>query len=92
MTAAWTSADEATPPKWAAGSRRHPPFPDLVLVSTAVRAQQTWDLAWQAMKDRIAAPRVEHLDELYGAEPTDLLKIVRLAEAQGSEADDAGRA
>ena len=61
---------------------RHPPFPDLVLVSTAVRAQQTWDLAWLAMKDRIAAPRVEHLDELYGAEPTQLLKIVRLAEAQ----------
>jgi|SRR5436190_15587640 len=61
---------------------RHPPFPDLVLVSTAVRAQQTWDLAWLAMKDRIAAPRVELLDELYGAEPTQLLKIVRLAEAQ----------
>ena len=61
---------------------RHPPFPYLVLVSTAVRAQQTWDLAWLAMKDRIAAPRVEHLDELYGAEPTQLLKIVRLAEAQ----------
>jgi phosphohistidine phosphatase len=60
----------------------HPPFPDLVLVSTAVRAQQTWDLAWQVLKDRIAAPRIEHRDELYGAEPTDLLKIVRLAEAQ----------
>ena len=53
---------------------RHPPFPDLVLVSTAVRAQQTWESAWRAMKDRIAAPQVEHLDELYGAEPTQLLQ------------------
>ena len=61
---------------------QHPPFPNLVLVSTAVRAQQTWDLGWQAMKDRIPAPRIEHVDELYGAEPTELLKIVRLAEAQ----------
>ena len=61
---------------------RHLPIPEVVLVSTAVRAQQTWDLAWLAMKDRIAAPRVEHLDELYGAEPTQLLKILRLAEAQ----------
>src|SRR6187431_3096905 len=50
--------------------------------SAGAGTQQTWDLAWLAMKDRIAAPRVEHLDELYGAEPTQLLKIVRLAEAQ----------
>lgn len=65
----------------------HPPFPNLVLVSTAVRAQQTWDLAWQAMKDRIDTLKVEHLDELYGAEPTDLLKIVRQAEAQAAKAE-----
>ena len=30
---------------------RHPPFPDSVLVSTAVRAPQTWEIAWEAMKD-----------------------------------------
>ncbi len=29
---------------------RHPPFPDSVLVSSAVRATQTWEIAWQAMK------------------------------------------
>ena len=34
---------------------RHPPFPDFVLVSPAVRAQQTWEIAWEAMKDRVAA-------------------------------------
>ena len=61
---------------------RHPPFPNLVLVSTAVRAKQTWDLAWPAMKGRIPAPEVEHLEELYGAEPTQLLQIVRRAEAR----------
>lgn len=59
----------------------HPPFPGLVLVSTAVRAQQTWELGWQAMKGHFQAPEVEHRDDLYGAEPTDLLKIVRQAEA-----------
>ena len=30
----------------------HPPVPDLVLVSPAVRAHQTWEFAWEAMKDR----------------------------------------
>ena len=58
---------------------RNPPFPDLVLVSTAVRARQTWDLVWEEMKDRVTAPEVEMLDELYGAEPAQLLKIVRMA-------------
>jgi phosphohistidine phosphatase len=57
----------------------NPPFPDLVLVSTAVRARQTWDLVWEAMKDRVPAPEVELLDEVYGAEPAKLLRIVRMA-------------
>ena len=60
---------------------RHPPFPDRAIVSTAVRAKQTWELAWAAMKDRVPQPKVELLDELYGAEPTQLLHLVRLAEA-----------
>ena len=51
---------------------RHPPFPDAVLVSTAVRAQQTWEIARDAMKDavreQLPQPQVELLDELYGAE------------------------
>jgi phosphohistidine phosphatase len=61
---------------------RHPPFPDAVLVSTAVRARQTWEIARDAMKDAVRArqPRVELLDELYGAEPTQLLRLIRLAE------------
>ena len=60
---------------------RNPPFPDQVLVSTAVRARQTWDLVWEAMKDRAPAPHVEIVDELYGAEPAQLLKMVRKASA-----------
>jgi phosphohistidine phosphatase len=58
---------------------RNPPFPNLVLVSSAVRAQQTWEFVWEAMKDRVPAPEVETLDELYGAEPTQLLKTIRMA-------------
>ena len=58
---------------------RHPPFPDMVLISPAVRAQQTWDIAWEAMKDRVKAPAIEFQPELYGAEPPQLLGAVRLA-------------
>ena len=61
---------------------RHPPLPDAVLVSTAVRARQTWEIARDAMKNavRVHQPRVELLDELYGAEPAQLLRLIRLAE------------
>jgi phosphohistidine phosphatase len=59
----------------------HPLAPELVLVSTAVRAQQTWELALAAMKDRIAAPQVETVAELYGAEPMQILHHIRLAAA-----------
>ena len=63
---------------------RHPPLPDTVLVSTAVRARQTWEIARDAIKDaareRSPQPHVELLDELYGAEPTQLLRIIRMAE------------
>ncbi len=63
---------------------RHPPLPDAVLVSTAVRAQQTWEIARDAMKDAVQQrppqPQVELLDELYGAEPAQLLRIIRMAE------------
>jgi phosphohistidine phosphatase len=64
---------------------RHPPLPDAVLVSTAVRARQTWEIAGQAIKDtqREQAPskwQVEFLDDIYGAEPAQLLQIVRMAE------------
>ena len=63
---------------------RHPPLPDTVLVSTAVRARQTWEIARDAIKDvapeRSPQPQVELLDELYGAEPTQLLRTIRMAE------------
>ena len=63
---------------------RHPPFPDTVMVSTAVRARQTWEIASDAMKDAARdgspQPHVELLDEIYGAEPTQLLKIIRMAD------------
>jgi phosphohistidine phosphatase len=62
---------------WIAG---HPAFfPDLVLVSHAVRARQTWEIAWEAMKDRAPEPQVETGPELYGADPSKLLRSIRSA-------------
>jgi phosphohistidine phosphatase len=60
---------------------RHPPFPDSVLVSPAARAKETWEIAWEAMKDQVPAPKLEFLPELYGADPTRLLQTIRLASA-----------
>lgn len=63
---------------------RHSPVPDAVLVSTAVRAQQTWEIARDAMQGAMQEQpqlQVELLDELYGAEPAQLLRIIRMAEA-----------
>lgn len=58
---------------------RHPPFPDFVQVSPAVRAKQTWELVREAMKEQVPAPQVEFLPELYGADPAQLLQTVRTA-------------
>jgi phosphohistidine phosphatase len=58
---------------------RHPPFPDSVLVSPAIRAHQTWEVAWEAMKDLAPEPQVELMPELYGADATELLHIIRTA-------------
>src|SRR6202163_1639483 len=58
---------------------RHPPFPDSVLVSPAIRAHQTWEIAWESMKGLMPQPQVELLPELYGADPSQLLQIVRAA-------------
>jgi phosphohistidine phosphatase len=55
----------------------HPPFPNCVLVSPAVRAYQTWEVAWAAMKNSVPAPRVELLPELYGADPAQMLQTIR---------------
>lgn len=56
---------------------RHPPFPGLVLVSPAIRAHQTWEIAWEAMKDEAPEPQVELLPELYGADPAQMLQTIR---------------
>ena len=68
---------------------RHLSVPDLVLVSTAVRAQQTWEIVRQAMQDAARAdaapPKVESLDELYAADPAQILQIVRMAETAGPQ-------
>ena len=65
---------------------RHPPFPNLVLVSPAIRAHQTWEIAWEAMKKRVRQPRVEILPELYGADPSQLLQIIRAASSADPKA------
>jgi phosphohistidine phosphatase len=48
-----------------------------VLVSPAVRAHQTWEIAWEAMKSSVPQPQVELVPELYGADPSQLLQIIR---------------
>jgi len=58
---------------------RHPPFPDLVQVSPAVRARQTWELVLEAMKEQAPPPDVEFLPELYGADPAQMLQTIRTA-------------
>ena len=58
---------------------RHPPFPSHIMVSHAVRALQTWEIAWEAMKDHVPAPAVELTPELYGAEVAQLLATIRNA-------------
>jgi phosphohistidine phosphatase len=58
---------------------RHPPFPDSVQVSPAKRAKQTWELAWEAMKERVKPPQVEFRPDLYGAHPAQMLEVIRTA-------------
>jgi phosphohistidine phosphatase len=57
----------------------HPPFPELALVSPAVRARQTWELVWEAMRDRMPPPQVESSPDLYTADPGRMLHHIRLA-------------
>ena len=64
---------------------RHPPFPDSVLVSPAIRAHQTWEIAWAAMKNLVPQPHVELLPELYGADPSQLLQTIHAASATSSQ-------
>ena len=57
---------------------KHPPLPDLVCVSTAVRAQQTWSQLAIGIAAARTAPAA-HLDELYSAGPAELLAVIRAA-------------
>ena len=59
----------------------HPPFPDHVIVSPAVRAVQTWDIAWETMQEHSPKPQIELMPELYGADATQLLLSIRQASA-----------
>jgi phosphohistidine phosphatase len=61
-------------------------YPELVQVSPAVRTQQTWELAWEAMRDHVPKPLVEIVPELYGADPTQLLQTIRIAAASDPKA------
>ncbi len=60
---------------WLVGDPSLPP--DLVLISTAVRARETWDIVRQQFADQTAQGPAEHLPELYGAEAVQLLAIIR---------------
>jgi len=64
---------------------RHPPFPSLVLVSHAVRALQTWEIAWEAMQELVPEPEVELMAELYGADISQLLQTIRSASVADPE-------
>jgi phosphohistidine phosphatase len=52
--------------------------PDLVLVSSAVRAQETWDAA----KAAFAGVKCEIRPELYNSDQRDLMRIARKANAE----------
>jgi phosphohistidine phosphatase len=58
---------------------QHPPFPELVLVSSADRARRTWELAWDAMQARVPQPQIEFEPDLYNADPMQLLHSVKMA-------------
>jgi phosphohistidine phosphatase len=64
---------------------RNPPSPDLVLVSHAVRALQTWEIAFEAMKELVPEPQVELMAELYGADVAQLLETIRNASVADPE-------
>jgi phosphohistidine phosphatase len=60
---------------WLSEERSLPP--DLALISTAVRARETWDIVRQQFSDETNQGPADHLPELYGAEAAQLLAIIR---------------
>lgn len=67
--------DAAEMGRWLA---RHDYDRGLVLVSTATRAQETWDV----MARDLRHIQVEHVPALYGADPSELLQFVHETSAQ----------
>lgn len=57
----------------------HQPTPDIVHVSTAIRAVETWDLVAAEWTHRPSPVRASHLQQLYGASPAELLAVIRAA-------------
>lgn len=55
-------------------------LPEVVLVSTALRTRQTWELAQAGLRE--IAPEVDLRDELYAASAGDLLEAVRGVDAR----------
>src|SRR4029077_18312758 len=41
----------------------------------------TWEIAWEAMNGLVPPPQVELLPELYGADPMQLLEVIRAVSA-----------
>ncbi|HEY0330948.1 MAG TPA: histidine phosphatase family protein [Rhodopseudomonas sp.] len=54
-------------------------LPQLALVSSAVRAQQTWAIVGDQIPADAPQPSVIHLDELYSATPASMLGLIREA-------------
>lgn len=50
--------------------------PQRVLVSTAIRARQTWDIVEAELAKANLRPQATHLEQLYGAGPTQLLNAL----------------
>lgn len=67
---------------WLAGQRSL--LPDLVFISTAVRACATWDIVQQQISDEVSQELAAPLPDLYGAAPTQLLALIRSAAARNS--------
>ncbi|KIZ33274.1 SixA phosphatase family protein, partial [Rhodopseudomonas palustris] len=59
---------------------RHHLLPEQVQVSTAVRAQQTWEIVAATLAEALPKPAVSHLPELYVAGPQALLQAIRDAQ------------
>jgi phosphohistidine phosphatase len=51
-------------------------LPDAALVSTAVRARQTWDILAALIPESATQPEVSHLEELYGAGAAQMLQEI----------------